>query len=120
MMLGVAVGDLLQAERNRAQAAAAQLVDAEGGLFLRNAGFHRRLAGRVLALRGGQDLPEDDLVDFARVDLRRSSALLMATAPSSCAGILPKAPLNEPTGVLFALAMTISEAGMVYLPFEQE
>ena len=44
----------------------------------------------------------------------------MATAPSSWAGVEPKAPLNEPTGVRFALAMTISEAGMVYLPFEQE
>src|SRR5271165_122429 len=41
-----------------------------------------------------------------------SKAPFMATAPRSCAGIDPKAPLNEPTAVLFALAMTISEAGM--------
>src|ERR1700757_1566105 len=36
----------------------------------------------------------------------------MATAPRSCAGVEPKAPLNDPTGVRFALAMTISESGM--------
>ena len=36
----------------------------------------------------------------------------MATAPRSCAAVEPKAPLNEPTGVRLALAMTISEAGM--------
>src|SRR5271166_4268392 len=41
-----------------------------------------------------------------------SRAPLMATAPSSCADVEPNAPLNEPTGVLFALAMTISEAGI--------
>jgi hypothetical protein len=37
---------------------------------------------------------------------------LIATAPKSCAAVEPKAPLNEPTGVRLALAMTISEAGM--------
>src|SRR4249920_588692 len=42
-----------------------------------------------------------------------SRALLIATAPRSCAGVEPNAPLNEPTAVLFALAMTISEAGML-------
>jgi hypothetical protein len=31
----------------------------------------------------------------------------MAAAPSSCAGVLPKAPLKEPTAVRAALAMTI-------------
>ena len=46
----------------------------EGGLLLRNAGLHRRLTGRVLALAGGQDLPEDDLVDVARLDLRAQRA----------------------------------------------
>src|SRR5271157_4854721 len=42
-----------------------------------------------------------------------SKAPFMAIAPRSCAGVDPKAPLNEPTAVLFALAMTISEAGML-------
>ena len=67
--LGVAVGDLLHADRDGAQARAAELVEAPGGLLLRDAGVHRGLAGRVLALAGGQDLAEDDLVDLARIDL---------------------------------------------------
>jgi hypothetical protein len=41
-----------------------------------------------------------------------SSAALIAAAPNSCAGVLAKAPLNEPTAVLLALAMTISGPGM--------
>ena len=74
--VGVAVGDLLHAERDRAQAAAAELVDAEGGLFLRNAGLHRRLAGWILALRRGQNLAENHLVDLARLDFRRFESAL--------------------------------------------
>ena len=66
---GVAIGDLLHAERDGAQARAAELVEAPGGGFLRDAGLHGGLAGRVLALAGGQDLAEDDLVDLAAVDL---------------------------------------------------
>ena len=66
---GVAVADLLQAERDRAQAAAAQLVEAEGGLFLRHARLHRRLARRLLALPAREDLPEDDFVDVGGLDL---------------------------------------------------
>src|ERR1700748_1905757 len=42
----------------------------------------------------------------------RSSAPLMATLPRSCAGTAPNAPLNEPTGVRAALAMTMSVAMM--------
>src|SRR4029453_5474894 len=38
---------------------------------------------------------------------------LMAIEPSSCAGVLAKEPLNEPTAVRAALATTIdSEAGI--------
>ena len=66
---GVAIGDLLQAEGDRAQARAAELVEAPGRLLLRHAGRHGGLAGRVLALAGGQDLAEDDLVDLAARDL---------------------------------------------------
>src|SRR5690606_39925307 len=36
----------------------------------------------------------------------RSNAARIAAAPSSCAGILAKAPLNEPTAVRAALAIT--------------
>src|SRR5689334_9880147 len=38
----------------------------------------------------------------------RSSAPLIAALPRSCAGTVPRAPLNEPTGVRAALAMTMS------------
>ena len=69
--IGVAARDLLQSERNRAQAAAAQLVDAEGGFLLWHASLHRRLAGGILALPRGKDLAENHLVDLAGVDLRR-------------------------------------------------
>ena len=58
----------LIAERDRAQAGAAQLVDAPGRAFHRNAGGDRGLAGRVLALAGGQDLAHDDLGDAAGLD----------------------------------------------------
>jgi hypothetical protein len=40
----------------------------------------------------------------------------MTIAPSSCAGVLAKAPLNEPTGVRAALAMTIDSDMLVILP----
>ena len=68
--VGVAVGDLLHADGDRAQARAAELVQPPGCLLLRDARRHRGLAGRVLALAGSEDLPEDDLVDLAGVDLR--------------------------------------------------
>ena len=74
--IGVATRDLLHAERDRAQAAAAKLIDPESGLFLGNARLHRRLARRILALRGRKDLPENHFVDFARVDLRRFESAL--------------------------------------------
>ena len=72
--LGIAIGDLLQAERHRAQAGAAQLVDAPGRALDGNAGVDRSLAGRVLALARGQDLAEDDLIDFLRLDLGTRSS----------------------------------------------
>jgi hypothetical protein len=45
--------------------------------------------------------------------LARSRALLIAAAPSSWAGVLAKAPLNEPTAVRAALTTTISLAMFV-------
>jgi hypothetical protein len=56
--VGVAIGDLLQADRDGAQARAADLVQAPGGRLDRNAGGNRGLTGRVLALAGGQHLAE--------------------------------------------------------------
>ena len=67
---GVAIGDLLHAQRHSAQARAAELVEAPGGLFLRNSGLHGGLTGRVLALAGGEDLAEDHLVHLAGIDAR--------------------------------------------------
>ena len=64
---GVAIGDLLHAQRHRAQARAAELVEAPGRLFLRNSGLHGGLTGRVLALTGREDLAEDHLVHLAGV-----------------------------------------------------
>ena len=64
--LGIARGDLLHAERNGAKAGTAQLVETPGRGFLRNAGRHRGLTCRVLALTGGKDLAKDDFIHFAR------------------------------------------------------
>ena len=96
--VGVAGGDLLHAERDGAQPRAAELVQAPGGGLLRQAGADRRLAGRVLALAGGQDLAEDDLVDLVRLDLGALERRLdrrprRARGPAA----LAKAPLKEPT-----------------------
>ena len=55
--------DRLAGERDRAQARAADLVDAPGRHLLGNAGGHRGLAGRILALGGGQHLAEDHFGD---------------------------------------------------------
>ena len=66
--LGIAVEDRLVAERDGAQARAAQLVDAPGRAFHRDAGGDRGLARGILSLAGGQDLPDDHLGDLLRVD----------------------------------------------------
>ncbi len=60
--------DLLRRERHGAKAGAADLVDAEGGLAIRQAGGAGGLAGGVLALAGGQHLAEDDLIHVARLE----------------------------------------------------
>ena len=73
--LGIAGGDLLHAERDGAQARAANLIEAPGGGFLGQAGIDRRLAGRVLTLGGGQHLAEDDLVDLGRLRHRHATAV---------------------------------------------
>ena len=66
--VAVAVEDRLIAERDRAQAGAAELVHAPGRALDRDAGGDRGLPGRVLALTGGQDLAHDDLGDLAALD----------------------------------------------------
>src|SRR5204863_2986001 len=58
--LAVAVADRLVAERDRAQPRTAQLVDPVRRHLIGDAGRHRGLARRVLALAGGEDLAEND------------------------------------------------------------
>ena len=60
--------DLLHAERDGAQARAANLIDAPCRAVDGNAGGNRRLPRRVLPLAGRQNLAEDDLGDVARLD----------------------------------------------------
>ena len=95
------------------QPRAAKLVKTPGGRFLPHAAVDRRLPRWILALAGRQYLAEDDLVDLvAGPTLARSTALFTPAAPSSWAGMLAKAPLNAPTAVLAALAMTMSLRAM--------
>ena len=78
--------DLLRGQRDRAQAGAADLVDAERGLGVRQAGGAGGLAGRVLALAGGQDLAEISFVHIGRIEPARATwRPCSATAPSSWA-----------------------------------
>src|SRR5208282_5045276 len=66
--LGIAVEDALVAECDRPQARTAELVDAPGRNFDRDAGIDRGLAGRALALAGLKDLPQDHFGDAGRLD----------------------------------------------------
>jgi hypothetical protein len=67
---GVARPDRLEAERHGAQAGAAQLIDAIGGLLDRDAGVDRRLAGGVLPGSRRQHLPQHHFGHLARLDAR--------------------------------------------------
>ena len=94
----VAERDVLGAERHRAQARAADLVDAPGGALLRQAGVDVRLARRVLPLARGQHLAEDRLGDLARRRRRRARAPPGSPPRRGRApGVLAKAPLKLPT-----------------------
>ena len=73
---GVAQHDVLRAQRHRAQARAADLVDAPGRALLGQAGVDVRLPGRVLPLGRGQHLAEDRLADLALVDAGAAHDLL--------------------------------------------
>ena len=68
--LGIAGLDRLAGHRDGAQARAANLVDGQRRLFLRHAGGHRGLPGRVLAGIGGQHLAHDHVVDVRAGDVR--------------------------------------------------
>ena len=64
----LAGADLLRGEGDGAQAGPAHLIDAERGLGVRQAGGAAGLAGRVLALTGGEDLAVDQFVHVVRID----------------------------------------------------
>ena len=101
--------DRLIAERHRAQARAAELVDAVGGLLIRDAGRDRGLARRVLPRAGGEDLAEDDLVDLRRLDLGALQGLDDRDLAELVRGqACSEPPLKAPTGVRAAAAMTMS------------
>src|SRR5207249_5511748 len=68
--LAVAVEDGLIAERDRTQPRAAELIDTPGRALHRDAGPDRRLAGRVLALPRGEDLPQNHLGHLGAGDTR--------------------------------------------------
>ena len=74
--VAVAVEDGLIAERHRAQSGTAELVHAPRGTFDRNAGRDGGLAGRVLALTGGQDLSHDDFGHLGALDAGALERLL--------------------------------------------
>jgi hypothetical protein len=65
--IGIAQHDVLGAQRHGAKARAADLVDAPGRAFLRQACVDMRLTRRVLTLRRGQHLAEDGFGDLRLV-----------------------------------------------------
>src|SRR4029450_4039924 len=92
--LGVAVEDGLVAERDRAQPRTAELVDAPGRTLDRNAGGDRSLAGRVLALTGGQDLTQNDLGDLRPLDVGTLERLLDRDLPQFVGRKARKCPIE--------------------------
>ena len=117
--LGVAAGDLLQPERNRAQTAAAELIDAEGRLFLGNASLHRRLARRILTLRRGEDLPENHLVDVTGLDLRRLQSALDGDRAQVVRGGRAEGAVERSHRGSFGAGDDNLRSGHVGLPLEQ-
>ena len=108
-IVALAGADLLGRQRDRAQAGAADLVDAEGGVAVGDAGGAGGLAGGVLALGRGQHLAEDHLVDVGRVELGALHRGLDRLAAEHVGGkACRSAPLKLPTGVRTAETMTTS------------
>ena len=68
--VGIAHLDRLEAQRHRAQAGTAKLIDAIGGLLDGNAGVDGGLTGGVLPGAGGQHLTQHDFGHFTRLDAR--------------------------------------------------
>ena len=104
----LAGADLLRGQGDGAQAGAAHLVDAERGLGVRQAGGARGLAGRVLALAGGQHLAEDQFVHVGGVDAGASTWPPEGRWRRARGRNGAQAPLKLPTGVRAAETMTMS------------
>ena len=68
--VGVAIGDLLHAERHGAQARAAELIELQAVFSCGTPAFIAACRAGFWPWAGGQDLPQDHLVDLARLDLR--------------------------------------------------
>ena len=93
--IGVAQLDVLSAQRHGAQAGAADLVDAPGGGFDRQAGVDMGLAGRVLALAGGQHLAEDRLTHLTLFDAGALHGVLDGVATQGLGlGVVESAPVG--------------------------
>src|SRR3984885_4335053 len=116
--LGVAAGDLLHAERDRAQTAAAKLIDTESRLLLGNASLHRRLARRILTLRRGEDLPENHLVHVARVDLGGFESALDGDRAQIMRGGRAEGAVERPHWGTFCAGDDNLRGGHVGLPLE--
>jgi hypothetical protein len=97
--------DVLRAERHRPQARAADLVDAPGRRALRQAGMDMRLPRRILPAGAVSTWPRMVSETSSPERPARSSAALIATTPSSCAGVFAKDAVEGPTGVRKLLAV---------------
>ena len=104
--LGIAIGDLLQAERHRAQARAAELVDAPGRAFDRDAGVDRAWRAGFWPWPAVRIWPRMTSSTSFGSTLARSIAALSATVPRAWAGTLGKRAVERPTGVRAAETMT--------------
>ncbi len=88
----VALGDGLGAERHGPKARAAHHVDAPGRGFDRQPGMDGSLAGRILALGGGEDLAEDHLAHVRPLDLGACERAPDRGHSQDMGGHAPKAP----------------------------
>src|SRR4249919_2774775 len=116
--VGVSTGDMQHAERDCPQSRAAHLIEAPGRLVFGDARLHGGLPRRVCRWPAVSTWPRITSSTSLPASFARSRPALMATAPRSCAGRLTNAPLNDPTGVLDAEAITMSV--MIFLLYSPD
>ena len=105
------IADRLEAQGHRAQAGAAELIDAIGGLLDGNTGVDGGLAGGVLPGAGSQHLTQHDLGHFTRLDACALQRFPDRDFAQVMGGTELSEPLNAPMGVRAALAITTSVMG---------